>query len=546
MAHKRTQGDISTLDPINAAVLRTVVGHMPYRIFWKDADGFFLGCNEAFAQDAGFGDPAAVIGLSDAEMPWSPDETEKYRACDARVMASGEGEMRVVEPQHRPDGSTSWVETSRAPLRDAEGSIIGVLGMYRDVTDEREAKESLERALSEAIDANRSRSNFVGLVSHEVRTPMTAVLGFAEMIEQALGSERPDLDEVRAHLRTIKTNGHHLLRIVSDVLDLSMLDSGGFEVEAIRTPVPEILREAREEAAAQSGTRPLEVVAELATPIPASITSDPLRLRQVLHNIVGNAIKHTHEGEVRIVAGLYGSGAGADHAQHLRIDVVDSGCGIPEELIDEIFEPFTQGDDFLGRRTRGTGLGLSIARRLVHALGGGIACESVVGEGSTFTITIPVSEHVVPTVHNLDAHRSHEQRRRRELAPLSGRVLLAEDAPDSARLLTMMLEGMGLDVTLAEDGREAIDAARVSECPFDIVITDIQMPEVDGFGVARSLREAGYAGPLYALTAHALATHHSACVEAGCDRVLTKPISREALHEALSRALAGPRARRAA
>jgi Amt family ammonium transporter len=282
--------------------------------------------------------------------------------------------------------------------------------------------------------------------------------------------------------------------------------------------------------------------------MPVSIQSDPTRLRQVLLNLVGNAIKFTDTGEVRLVASLEQT---EDHSALLQIQVIDTGIGMSEELVGRLFNPFTQADSSTSRRFGGTGLGLTISQRLAHLLGGSISVRSTVGEGSVFTVRVPTG--------SLDGVGVSESPREAEFQPrevkpqqageggvLQGcRVLLAEDGPDNQRLIAFLLKTAGAEVIVADDGRIAVDAAMKAQRegkPFDVVLMDIQMPFMDGYEATKKLRAEGWSTPIIALTAHALKEDRQKCLDAGCDDYAAKPIDRQTLVNTVARWAARARA----
>ncbi len=363
-----------------------------------------------------------------------------------------------------------------------------------------------------AAQAYRAKSEFLTNVSHEIRTPMTAILGFAEM----LAAETDNKDQLD-HISTIIRNGNWLLAIIDDVLDLAKVDAGKITVQKDTFAPLSVVEDVRalmtDRAAAKNQT--IRIVSE--TPLPQHISSDPTRLKQVLVNLVGNAIKFSGDGEIRIVAE---HSPEQDPAQ-MTFGVVDSGIGIAPEHLDKIFEPFHQVDCSLTREHGGAGLGLAICTRIVDALGGRLSVTSRLGEGSSFKFTIDIGDDTVA-----DTPVGSEN-------VLTGcRVLLAEDAPDNQRLIERYLQRAGAAVSITEDGKEAIhitiDAANAGT-PYDIILMDMQMPVLDGYDATRKLREQGYKHPIIALTAHAMANDVRKCLDAGCDAYTTKPIQRDEL-----------------
>lgn len=373
---------------------------------------------------------------------------------------------------------------------------------------------------------------FLAFMAHEIRTPMTAILGFAEML-----TESPGLDEERrALVHAIRRNGEHLLKLVNDVLDMSRMEAGGMMLEELAVSPAAIAQEVVASLHPKAQAGGLELSCQLAGPIPALIRTDPTRFRQILLNLVGNAIKFTPAGSVRVRLECPEGRV----PPVLQVHVEDSGIGIRPEQISRIFRPFAQGDRTTVRRFGGTGLGLTISRRLARMLGGDVSVRSEPGRGSTFTVEVATGPlDGVPMVQALPAPQLPGAPRESDSnGSPRGRVLVAEDGPDNQRLLSAHLTRAGYEVTLAENGRVAEELALASlreGAPFDVILMDMEMPEVDGCQAAQHLRGAGYRQPIVALTAHTSADDRRQCLAAGCDEVLTKPIDRLALLEAVSR-----------
>lgn len=379
--------------------------------------------------------------------------------------------------------------------------------------------------------ANQAKGAFLTNMSHEIRTPMTAILGFTDIL---LGNiVNPENIESAG---TIKRNGEHLIGLINDILDLSKIDSGKLDVETTACSPHQIVTDVASLMRVQSTAKGLPLKFRFDGPIPEKIQSDPTRLRQILLNIVGNAIKFTENGSIQIVTRLLNE---PGQEPKLQFDVIDTGIGIAEEKIEGIFQPFTQADYSTTREFGGTGLGLTISRRLAGLLGGKITVSSIMSSGSTFTVTVPTGplDDAVMT-HNAteSAAEPVETKATDEMeAPLdSTRILLAEDGPDNQRLISFVLNRAGADVTVADNGQIGFDlalAARDEGTPFDVVLMDMQMPVLDGYDATGKLREVGYKGPIIALTAHAMSSDRSKCIDAGCDDYATKPINHKKLIE---------------
>jgi CheY-like chemotaxis protein len=398
------------------------------------------------------------------------------------------------------------------------------------------AAAALRTAHEAAEVANRAKSEFLANMSHEIRTPMTAILGFADLLDDE--DQAPaSVQRRRDAASTIRRNGEHLLSIINDILDLSKIEAGKMTVEQVRVEPEQLIRDVLDLMHVKASAKGITLAAHCPAPVPAVIQSDPVRLRQVLVNLVGNAIKFTEVGGVTI------------HVDHdaasgqVRFTVQDTGIGMSPEQQDRLFGAFEQADASMTRRFGGTGLGLRISKRLTQMLGGDITVASSAGQGSTFTASIATGDIAGVTMVQIGSRQDAPERTpgRPVLAPAARvledmRILLAEDGPDNVRLITFHLQRAGALVTSVANGRLALellssDSAGVLRSPaeFDLILTDMQMPEMDGYDLARQLRAMGHQGPIVALTAHAMAGDAQKCRDAGCDEYATKPIEPGAL-----------------
>lgn len=406
----------------------------------------------------------------------------------------------------------------------------------RDELRRQQAERDLQEAKLSAESANRAKSDFLANMSHEVRTPMAAVLGFSELL-LTQGLSQADRDKA---LQAIRLNGQHLMQIIDDILDLTKIEANRLVLESIPCSPWQVILEVQSLLSVRALEQSLTLTVEAATPIPDRIVTDPTRLRQIIVNFVGNALKFTPRGgKVQIV--LTCEGGSTTSRRPLAFSVEDSGIGMTPDQVSRIFEPFQQADSSTTRKYGGTGLGLSISQRLAIALGGDIEVHTAPGQGSRFVLRLPIGldpadiSWVAPedlgTLWKSPAAVADSA----ALQPRSGSVLIAEDNPDIRSLIVLHLAGAGLEVSTAANGVEAVAKAR--ERPFDLILMDMQMPELDGYGATSSLRQSGYRGPIIALTAHAFAEDRARCLNAGCTDHLSKPIGRDQLLQALGQYL---------
>jgi signal transduction histidine kinase/ActR/RegA family two-component response regulator len=425
---------------------------------------------------------------------------------------------------------------SRAITRERERRISALLN---EIDDLREANAALRNVMAQAEQTTLAKSEFLANVSHEIRTPLTAILGFAELLMEEGDARQAPAPRLEA-LGTIQRNGAHLLSLINDMLDLSKIESGRLALENVTFSPCDVVGEVVALMRVRADAKGLPLRAGYRTRVPRRIDGDPTRLRQILINLVGNAIKFTEVGEVRLDVELCQTGGEA----RLVFEVVDGGIGMSPEQIARLFRPFAQADASTTRRFGGTGLGLSICKRLADLMNATIEVWSRVGAGSTFRLSLPLPAVVEAELVDGPSHVAPVARTESTPAQrFSGRVLLAEDGPDNQRLIRSLLSRAGVDVVVVDNGAKAIEQVHAGEAagePFDLVLMDMQMPLLDGYGATRALRAAGSRVPIVALTAHAMAGERERCVAAGCDEFATKPIDRSRLFDTLARFLGEP------
>lgn len=429
-----------------------------------------------------------------------PDDLERHEQLVRECSARGESyhdEIRVV----RPDGGSLWVEVQGRIEYDLSGQPFRLFGTVLNVTEQRRRRDELEAARQEAVRANDTKSAFLANMSHEIRTPLAAILGFTELLkDEGLG-----LAERRSFLETISRNGEALARLIDDILDLAKVEAGKLRLEEVDFSLLELVNEVLELFGERARSRGLTLTLRRSEEVGDRMASDPSRLRQILVNPVGNAIKFTDVGGVEVSLARAG--------ELVEVWVRDSGVGISAEERSQLFTPFVQADNSSTRKHGGTGLGLALSRRLARALGGEVRLEADEGSGSTFVLSFRAR----PATSSQTAAASDEAV---DLHGLS--VLLVDDSADNRVFVQRMLQRAGAQVELAIDGSEAVERALAGS--FDVVLMDWQMPVMDGLTATRALRSAGYAGRIVALTAHAMTEQRERTRAAGCDAHLTKPL----------------------
>jgi signal transduction histidine kinase/CheY-like chemotaxis protein len=396
---------------------------------------------------------------------------------------------------------------------------------------------SLRQATLEAQRASDTKSKFVANISHEIRTPMNAIIGFARTLLEPSLSE---FDKNKA-IRRIIRSGDHLLEIVNDILDIAKIESDKIEVEKIRFDLMQLVDEVRDLNDARIAEKGLTFAVHRHMPIPGTVTSDPLRLKQVMINLLGNATKFTERGHVSLAVSY-------DMVlELLQFKVSDTGVGMTSDQVAQLFKPFSQGDTSTTRKYGGSGLGLHIAHHLIQELGGTISVESLLGRGSIFTVSLPVTSAEHPLIYDEQRERSTltagsaNSPSELQWAKLKGSILIAEDVEFNRDLLDFYLRKSSLDVTFAENGKVACELGLKQH--FDVILMDMNMPVMDGYAAVAQLRSDGITVPIFALTASALKEDVSRCLLAGCTSHIPKPVEIEQLYEAIAPHLNTPHSR---
>jgi two-component system sensor histidine kinase/response regulator len=470
--------------------------------------------------------PPGIDGLQTIKRLWDLDPDLQVVICTAFSDYSFE---QIIEEL----GSNDRLLILKKPFDPVEvRQLAGALTEKWNVSrSDRTRMEELRFANLRAEAANRAKSEFLANMSHEIRTPMNALVGYVDLLCDPEASE----DERQRYAGTIRKSSEHLLTILNDILDISHIEASRLVLNRADVSPIALAREVLALMQGQAAEHDLELTLEAPLPIPEVIETDLVRARQILINLISNAIKFTPSGGVRLVLRL-DSNVDSDH-RYLCFDVIDTGIGIAPDKQAEIFDAFSQADTSATRQYGGTGLGLAISKRLAVLLGGDVEVTSEVGQGSTFTLRVYAGELKRAALRRYlpDECRLEVQAPAAPSSPpaaLTGRVLVVEDVELNQRLLAAMLRQVGLEVELAENGQVGYERTMAAERvgrPFDLIVMDMQMPVLDGYEATRRLRAEGYRRPVLALTAHAMANDRERCLQAGCDAYETKPIRRDQL-----------------
>ena len=471
---------------------------------------------------------SAGSGWRSAVYPKSLEEIDRKWLEAASTKAGFSCEIRL---RHGQKAEYRWHVLRVVPERSEIANMEGWIGVAADIHDQKTFQDELLLAKKLADTANETKSRFLANMSHEIRTPLGAILGFSELVADAKVNSVQKSDALAA----VRRNGQQLLKIIDEILDLSKVESGKLEIELSEFSIVELLNSIKVSTAITAKEKGLDFGIVLNGMIPARIRSNPMRLQQILQNIIGNGIKFTTEGFLIVTVSARVDPLHANSSLH--ISVKDSGPGLTNAQIEKLFQPFTQGDSSVTRKFGGTGLGLALSRKLARALGGDITIkESLPGEGCNFEITIPIGDvSDADFVDSLDVARPNGiQPTIQDGSQLKGiKILLVEDAPDNRIFISHVLSRQGAEVKTASNGLEGVNMA--SEGNYDIVLMDIQMPVLDGYGAITQLRQKGFKKPIIALTAHGMLEDRKRSLEVGSNAHITKPIDHKELIEQIGR-----------
>lgn len=502
------------------AMLQTVLNTIPVRVYWKDLDGIYLGANSLFAQDAGYDSPEQVIGKTDSDMPWA-NQTDKNKADDLSLIESGKPRINYNEFQQDSNGNTIWFESSKVPLLDNKNLCIGLLGTYHDITARKVAEDQLKDAIKAAEAANVQKNQFLATMSHEIRTPMNGVLGMAQLLS-AMQLNKKQQEYVQA----ILNSGELLLTIINDILDYSKLGAEKVNLENISFNLELLSHDVLQLLLPTGKKKNIELIFDYPLDLPRFFNGDPARLRQILFNLIGNAIKFTEKGYVRLFVRCKQLN---QKQANISINIEDTGIGITTEQKNKLFNSFTQADSSTTRKYGGTGLGLAICKQLVSLMQGNISITSEQGKGSIFTIELCLSLSPSPT-----------ESAKKDLSGV--RILLLEENPVNRTLFSNMLHHLGAILKIISEPEGVLpelQKAMTQEKPYQMVLLDNDTSKESCINLAQSIQSDANLNNPHLIALSSLSQHGDARVfeQAGFTGYLSKPIRGDILQAVLERVM---------
>ena len=521
-----------------SSYLETIIHNVPHTIFWKDKNSVYLGCNKAFSDGAGLSSPKEIVGKTDYDLPWAKSETDAYIEDDKEVMRTRTPKLNIEEPQTSPDGEKIILLTSKVPLLDEQNGVIGVLGIYTDITERKQKELELKKAKEKAELASRMKAEFTANMGHDIRTPLTGMIGAADAIEHLVTDP-----EAKEYAHDILAASRRLLNLLNEILEITQLDLNRKSTKTIVFDLQEIIVSLEELLKPSFREKSIKFTIDYDIHLPKIFDGKAIFIHRILLNLLGNALKFTTVGEIKLTVSLLETNKGI---AKVRFVVADTGVGIPSDKFNIIFEPFTRLNSSYDGVYSGTGLGLYIVKQLVEMLEGHIDVQSTVGKGTRFTITLSLKK---TKQKNLSKKRTHSVETlsdliKKNLQPVkeipssissvensySPRILIVEDDSLVRKVFRLQLSSLDCQIEVATCGKDALK--KLTENKFDLIYMDIGLPDFDGFEVTQRFRAFEKEHnkphtPIIALTAHVDKKMEKQCLDAGIDAMEQKPLTNE-------------------
>lgn len=521
---------------IDKQLQKSIIDHLPnHFIFWKDKNSVFLGCNQTFATGAHLNSPADVIGKTDYDLPWSKEESDRYILDDQQVMASKQPKLNIEEPQTLPNGKKIILSTSKMPLFDTDGDVCGILAIYSDITEQKLNEIKLLEANKKLEKSHQAKSEFIRNISHDIRTPLSGI----QQTVRAISDGRIPEEEIPEFAFAAWEASNKLMNLFNQIIDVSKNEHFDFEDQIVKFDLYDLLENLNETYKVVAKHKHLVFEIEYSDSMPRYLLGKHLRLHRILMNLVGNALKFTEKGSVRLVV---------EEAQHaddkcvVRFSIIDTGIGIPVEKQDVIFEPFTRLTPSFQGQYPGSGLGLHVVKEYVEKMQGEIYVESAPGEGAMFTCILPFKRSILDNDNDVVENTyAIEKVSIADLMPAPKftptfirhaakfHLLLVEDDQLAQSMGALILRDMGYQVDVAQSSAAAIELAK--QISYDLIYMDVGLPDIDGIETTRHIL-ADKNSPcknafIVALTAHADDMITKQCHDAGMQQLLLKPLSPE-------------------
>ena len=511
---------------------------LPSYIFWKDTECTYLGCNDAFARAVGLPSPEEIIGKNDFDLPVAKEQSAAYQADDKEVMRSGKPKLNIEETQTFSNGRKVMLLTNKVPLLNKENKVIGVLGIYMDITERKRLEEDLRKAKEAAEAANQVKTEFLENMRHDIRTPLVGITGCANAIKESIGDPRK-IEEVKEYADNLITSGYALYNFLNEVLEIIKVASGEIPRVKKKFDLKEKLLNIIDLNQSKAKQKHLKLILEHDDSIPHYLIGDSTRIQRVILELITNALNFTDKGHVKITTKLARKN---EKSIVVKIRVEDTGMGIVPDKQQEVFTRFKRLTPSYEGIYKGTGLGLAVIKQFIDDLEGEIYLESEPGKGSVFTCVIPLTEALLDEQFGVDKtclemtkltlpvfEKKTPVTKAKTIAKELTHILLVEDHAIVAKVTASILTGLACTVDVAQDGKSAFQYAKNHD--YDLVFMDIGLPDISGNEVTKKVREwealRDKHTPIIALTAHIDTENKEQCLHAGMDAVLSKPLSKE-------------------